>query len=258
MDDVPKLRHRLAELTSENARLAEEVLARDGFLAVAAHELMNALTPVVARVDRLRLRMASWSPEKIVTNLEQIEHATALFARRATTLLDISRMTSGKLRLDHIGVPVAPVARTVVESYQLLADHAGCRLTLDLPTPDLAIIGDFVALEQIIDNLVSNAIKYGAGTPILVSARIDEAGHGVRITVTDQGPGISSESQARIFERFERAVLRGGDTPGFGVGLWVVKQLSEAMEGSIVVTSKPGGGSRFCVTLPVVQAKDPR
>ena len=71
------------------------------------------------------------------------------------------------------------------------------------------------------------------------------------MTVRDGGPGISPENQARIFERFERAVSPGASAGGFGVGLWIVKQLSEAMKGSIVVTSFPGAGSTFCVTLPL-------
>ena len=138
-----------------------------------------------------------------------------------------------------------------------LAERVGCALTLDLPDADLAILGDALALEQILDNLVSNAIKYGAGAPIAVSVRPDQGGHDVRLNVSDGGPGISSENQARIFERFERAVRRDEETAGFGVGLWVVKQLSDAMEGSVEVFSKPGAGSRFCITLPLHPPKDP-
>lgn len=246
---------RIAELTAENARLTQEVSARDGFLAVAAHELKNALTPVIARVDLVRRRLPNWPPEKVQSNLVQIEQAAQMFARRATTLLDVSRMTSGKLKLDCCKVKVVPVIRSIVESYRLLAERARCELTLDLPETDLAIIGDQLALEQILDNLISNAIKYGGGTSITVSARATSGM--ARLSVSDEGPGISPEARARIFERFERAVRSGQNAAGFGIGLWVVKQLSDAMDGVVDVTSSPGAGSTFHITLPLCQTKDP-
>lgn len=251
--DIGELVHRIAKLMAENTRLTEEVSARDGFLAVAAHELKNALTPVAARVELLRFRLARWSPQEIEANLVQIEQATAVFARRATTLLDVSRMTSGKFQVDKTEVMVGPVASAICDSYRPLVDRARCDITLDLPDPNLAVVGDQLALEQILDNLVLNAIKYGAGTPIVVSAaKIDDR---VRLSVSDKGPGISPEAQARIFERFERAV-RPGEAGGFGVGLWVVKQLSEAMDGTVEVVSAPGAGSTFYIWLPVYSTKD--
>ena len=109
-DETSVLRVRVAELVADNARLTEEVSARDGFLAVAAHELKNALTPVIAHVERLRHRLSIWQPEKIDASLTQIEHATGMFARRATTLLDVSRMTSGKLELERVKVKIGPLA----------------------------------------------------------------------------------------------------------------------------------------------------
>jgi signal transduction histidine kinase len=108
-----------------------------------------------------------------------------------------------------------------------------------------------MAIEEILENLVSNAIKYGAGKPILVSVVADDAEGVARVNVVDSGPGISSESQARIFERFERAVPRDHHAGGFGVGLWVVNRLVEAMKGTVDVTSEPGVGSTFCITLPL-------
>ena len=256
--DVDELVGRLAELTAENALLAEQVAARDSFLAVAAHELKNALTPVVGRLAMLRSRIAAMTPEKVRGSLDQIEQATAMFARRATTLLDVSRMTSGKLQLNRVAVDIGKVAHAIVDGYRPLAERAGSELALDIPDAALVVSGDQVAIEQIFDNLISNAIKYGGGTPIGVSARRDAAARVVRFSVSDKGPGISSESQARIFERFERAVRPGEDIAGFGVGLWVVKQLSEAMGGTVDVTSVSGAGSTFCITLPLSSEMNPQ
>lgn len=115
-------------------------------------------------------------------------------------------------------------------------------------------MGDWLSIEEIIDNLVSNAIKYGPGKPVVVRATADAANGVARITVRDGGPGISAGSQARIFERFERAVPPANHAGGFGVGLWIVRQLTEAMNGTIAMASVPGVGSTFCITLPLKSA----
>ena len=120
----------------------------------------------------------------------------------------------------------------------------------------LGVLGDWLAIEEILENLVSNAIKYGAGKPILVSVAADAANGVARVSVEDGGPGISAESQARILERFERAVTADHQASGFGLGLWIVKQLVDAMKGTIPVTSTPGAGSTFRVTLPLTPLKE--
>ncbi|WP_419815542.1 sensor histidine kinase [Glacieibacterium sp.] len=244
---ICNLTSRIAALSAENERLAEVVAARDGFLAVAAHELKNALTPVVARVEILRRRLDGWQPDKIESNLSQLEQAAGIFARRATTLLDVSRMAAGKLRLDKARIAVVPVIQAVCDNFRPLAERVKCDITIALPDPDLAIVGDQQALEQIVDNLVSNAIKYCAGAPI--SVRAEPVGDFVHLSVADRGPGISHEAHMRIFECFERAVRRGEEA-GFGIGLWVIRHLSETMGGEVRVTARPGGGSTFCVVLP--------
>ena len=108
---------------------------------------------------------------------------------------------------------------------------------------------DELAVEQIADNLLSNAVKYGAGEPIEVSLVCD--GAEARLTVRDHGIGISEQDQARIFDAFERAVSRR-EEGGFGIGLWVVRHLVDAMHGEIPVTSGPAEGSTFTVILPLL------
>ena len=240
---------RIAALLAENARLAEEVAARDNFLAVAAHELNNALTPVIARVDLLINRLDDWPSEKVHSNLMLIQQATATFSKRATTLLDVSRLTSGKFELDLTQVDVHPVLRDVVEGYRPLAARAGCVLNLKVVSDDLCVRGDQLAIEQILDNLISNAIKYGPGKPISIDAHLSAPGV-VTLSVADGGPGISDEARARIFERFERAVRPGDSVAGFGIGLWVVKQLCEAMQGAVTVQAAASSGSIFSIALP--------
>jgi signal transduction histidine kinase len=252
------LRRQVRELTEENMRLAEKVAARDSFLAIAAHELRNPITPIVSRIALLRNAVAKGNlpPEKLVHNLEQIDWLIALFVKRATILLDVSRITTGKLRLELDEVDVCEVAHAVAINFEPLAQNAGSPITLDLPSGGLAVVGDWLAIEEVLDNLLSNAIKYGAGKPILMRAVGDPANGVARLSVADGGSGISAESQARIFERFERAVPPANHSGGFGVGLWIVKQLVEAMKGTIIVTCPPGEGSTFFITLPLMPAKE--
>jgi len=248
-----------AALNEEIAALREAVSARDAFLAVAAHELRNPMTPIVGRVQQLRrlLRKPDFRPETLDKRLEQIEWLIAQYVKRASILLDVSRVTSGKFQLDPAPTNVSNLIREVVGNFELVAEFAGSSLTCRFTEGDIHRLCDRLALEQILDNLVSNAIKYGAGKPIVVSASEDAASGSVTVHVADQGPGISIENQARIFERFERVVRPGQNASGFGVGLWVVGQLVETMGGSIRIASQPDKGSTFTVSLPLPTLKVP-
>lgn len=250
---IQELRRRVRELTEENARLAEQATARANLLAFAAHELRNPMTPIISRIALLRTAVSKGEipRQKLANDLEQIDGLMARFVKRATTLLDVSRLTSGKMHLEQQEVDVCKIARAVVTDFEPEARYAGSSIALDVPPTVLRVLGDRLAIEEILDNLISNAIKYGGGKPILVSAAADAAARVARITVTDGGPGISAENQARIFERFERAVPSAEHSGGFGVGLWIARQLAEAMKGTIAVTSTPGTGSIFCITLPL-------
>ena len=235
-------------------------MARDAFLAVAAHELRNPMTPVQGRIELLRRllqkeRGAADLTDRLAQGLEQIEWLTARYVRRATTLLDVSRATTGKLHLDVVAIDLCVLVREIAQSFGPIADHAGSLLEVRIPPGDVLCRGDRLALEQVIDNLVSNAIKYGAGKPVLISVKAERHDKGQPgtcvVCISDHGEGISTAAQARIFERFERAVRPGEHGGGFGVGLWIVRQLAEAMDGSVEVTSEPGKGSMFSVRLPL-------
>jgi two-component system OmpR family sensor kinase len=252
------IREHNARLIAEVARLTEAVEARDAFLAVAAHELRNPMTPIIGRIQILAraVRRPDFQVERLVQGLDQIEWLITRYLKRANVLLDVSRITSGKLALERLPVDVCEVAREVIENYNPLRRHAGSELTLDLPNEPVVVSGDRLAIEEILDNLVSNSIKYGADKPILLRIGVDEEQHCAVIRVSDSGSGISADDQARIFERFERAVQPGEHLHGFGVGLWIVHQLCQGMEGSVRVDSTPGRGSTFSVALPLQSSKD--
>ena len=141
---------------------------------------------------------------------------------------------------------MAQLAREAAIRFADEAQRAGCTLTVSAATPAIGW-WDRARLEQVLDNLLSNALRFGAGQPVTVSVGA-EAGV-ARLTVTDHGIGIPAEAQPRIFERFERAVSER-HYGGLGLGLWVTREIVRAHHGSIAVHSAPGAGATFTVTLP--------
>jgi two-component system, OmpR family, sensor kinase len=227
-----------------------QLRARDEFLAIAAHELRNPMTPIAAWIELLLTqarRRSSHIPPEILSGLERLEYLVNAYLRRATTLLDVSRISTGNLQLTKTEIDLSSLVRETVSAMIPAAETAGCALRL---TVQDGVSGSFdrTAVEQVIENIVSNAIRYGAGQPINIAFTAD--GNNAWLAVSDQGIGISEADQDRIFEQFQR--VTGNNTAGgFGVGLWVTKQLVLAMRGSISVSSKPGAGSTFTVTLPL-------
>jgi two-component system, OmpR family, sensor kinase len=247
-----------AKLSRENAALREAVAARDTFLAVAAHELRNPMTPIRGRVQLLRRMLRKSADDafmpKLERGLEQVEWLIEQYVKRATTLLDVSRATTGKLHLDMVAVDLGALVRDIAQDFTPVADHAGTPLEVRAPPGPVVCRGDKLALEQVIDNLVSNALKYGAGKPVVVRVADECSADGTAgtciVRVRDRGAGISPQDQARIFDRFERAVRPGEHGGGFGVGLWIVQQFVQAMGGAVEVASTLGQGSTFTVRLP--------
>ena len=162
-------------------------------------------------------------------------------------LLDVSRIRAGRLALEREMVDFTALLQDVVTRCEADATGAGCKLVLQAGPP---IIGrwDRLRLEQVVTNLLSNAIKYGANQPVEMSVVQD--GPLALLTVRDHGIGIALEHQARIFQRFERAVSER-HYGGFGLGLWIVRQIVESLGGDIRVESQPGRGATFTVTLPL-------
>ena len=231
------------------AELTAAVAARDVLIAVAAHELRNPMTPMIGQIDLLLtgVRAGRLSMKQIEQRLVRIQDAMNNYLKRATALLDVSRLTSGQFRLDVTAFDLSGLVRQVVETFAEAARYGESPIRLAVP-PSLPGTWDYLAMEQIIDNLVSNAVKYGGSHPIEVRAEALDAQ--VRITVRDHGPGIPPEDRTRIFSRFERVIGQNERRSGFGVGLWVVGQLVAAMHGTVAVDDAPGGGTAFVVSLP--------
>jgi two-component system OmpR family sensor kinase len=236
--------------------LREAVRARDEFVAIAAHELRNPMTPILMQVGLLLAAAQSPNrccPEVITPRLEQLEMAVTEFVRRSTALLDVSRIAAGNLRIEVAEVNLSALIRGVVSRTAIATQRARCRLDDELQE---GVVGmwDPLALEQVAENLLTNAIKFGAGKPIAVILRSDR--QTAKLIVRDEGIGISEEDRARIFQRFEQAVTRR-EHGGFGIGLWLANQLVVAMGGTIIIESAPGEGTTFTVVLPLGDAQQP-
>ncbi|HEY3352797.1 MAG TPA: ATP-binding protein [Polyangia bacterium] len=241
-------------LSDERSRLYREaqdaVRARDEFLSIAAHELrtpLMALTLPIQTLQRLADRGAeSLASSLVMPSLRIVDRQARRLTKLVNSLLDVSRITAGRLTLEVDEVDLADVTRGIVDELHEELVRAGCPIELRAAAP---VVGrwDRLRLEQVVTNLVSNAIKFGAGRPIEIA--VEGTGGEASLTVRDHGIGIPPDDLSRIFERFERAVSMS-HYAGFGLGLWIVRQVVQASGGTVQVTSSPAEGSVFTVTLP--------
>jgi signal transduction histidine kinase len=221
---------------------------RDDFLGIASHELKTPLTTLRLQADGLAnlLARGQASPERMSSKVEIIRGQLLRLERLINELLDVSRIAAGKLPLVPEDFDLAALAREVIDRFQQEANAAGCTIRA---RAELPVVGrwDRMRLDQVLTNLITNAMKYGRGTPIEVIIE-GEPGR-ARIAVADHGIGIAPEHQARIFERFERAASPR-EFGGLGLGLWIVARVVQESGGTVKVDSELGKGARFTVELP--------
>ncbi|WP_242346599.1 CHASE domain-containing sensor histidine kinase [Anaeromyxobacter terrae] len=221
------------------------VRERDEFLSIASHELRTPLTSLALQSESLRAKASRLQLDDVARKAEVIRRNVDRLARLVASLLDLSRITAGRLELELEPFDLAELAREVVARFEDEARRAGCTLELVAPEP-VPGSWDRLRLDQVLTNLVSNAIKYGPNQPVEV--RVEGNGDRAVLVVRDRGIGISPEDQARIFERFERAVSKRS-YGGFGLGLWIVREIVESLGGTVRVESAPGSGATFTVEL---------
>jgi PAS domain S-box-containing protein len=249
-----ELAHRVA-LAVDNARLyrtaQEAIHARDEFLSVASHELRTPLNSLQLAVQGLlrtvRAEAIADVPLEFLSGaLETLGRQGKKLVQLVESLLDVTRITNKRLVLEPTDMDLAAIVRDVAE--QLAGDfaRAGCALTLQAGEP-VCGVWDQARLEQVVTNLLSNAMKYGAGKPVEV--RVERANGLARLTVRDHGIGIPPERQERIFERFERAAS-ASHYGGLGLGLYIVRRILAVQGGTVHVESEPGQGATFVVELP--------
>lgn len=245
----------LVRLRREVEELRQSVRARDDFIAIAAHELRNPMTPVigVAELALFAARKADKAcPRRVIELLERLQGLVQDYIKRATRLLDISRIGAGKLQLEPTITELSSLVRSIAWRYEAEAAYKRCKIELDVDDAITAVC-DRLAVEQVIENLLSNALKFGAGKPVALRLRADA--RSAFFEVRDQGIGMLPDQQQRVFGRFEQ-VVANHSAGGFGLGLWISCRLVEAMKGNITVWSRPGQGSAFQVRLPLRPVND--
>jgi signal transduction histidine kinase len=238
---------RLARAEAETA-----VQLREQFLAIASHELKTPLTALVGygQLFQRRARRDGNLAPRDAQSLEHILKQADRLERMINALLDISRIEQGQLRLESQALDLERLTRHVVSEIQTLSGMH--RFEVQSPDEAIWIVGDALRLEQVLYNLLGNAIRYsphGGGIVIRISAQ----GETVRLAVQDQGIGVPASDLPHLFERFYRASnVNPNAISGVGIGLYVVKEIMELHRGTITVESDERNGSTFTLHLPRV------
>lgn len=230
----------------------EAVRARDDFLSIAAHELKTPLTPMKMHLHIIKkylkeIDASVLRSKELVEIIGKSDRQLERIVRLVDDLLDVARITKGKLSLNLEQCDFGELVRGVMEQYQEAVKSSGCTLTLEVPD---GIVGkcDRLRFEQVVVNLLTNALKYGANQPLAI--RLSQDAEHVKLTVRDHGIGISEVDQGKIFERFARAVPFTA-YGGLGLGLYISRQIVDAHHGKISVESQSGKGSIFTVEIPL-------
>lgn len=244
----------LRELSQTQQELQRSLRMRDEFMSLVAHELRTPLNTLFLETQMRSLQIkrgntAAFGPQQLEAMVQRDERQIKSMIRLIDDMLDVSRMRSGKLSIRPAKVELMNLLERVVSDLSLQAATTGSSLTLR-PHDGVTGCWDEFRVEQVIVNLLTNALRYGCGQPVEVSVERD--GELVLIAVRDQGKGIAPSDLERIFEPYERGA-RNGEPKGLGLGLYISRQLAISHGGELRVASKPGEGSIFSLVLPCTE-----
>ena len=238
------------------ARREATIQSRDEFLSVASHELKTPITSLNLQVHIRQKKvakgdMAAFTLEKLKVMFDSDARQFKRLSRLIDDMLDITRMSTGKLTINCEQFDLCELTKEVIERHLPQFENAGYETELEI-CPPVHGCWDRFRIEQVFTNLFTNAVKYGAGKPMRI--KLERIGDSkARFSVTDQGMGIARNDQERVFQRFERAVSPN-EIPGLGLGLYITKQIVEMHKGRIWVESEVGKGATFYVELPLNQS----
>ncbi len=242
-----KMEVQLAQEQAARISAEEAVRIRDEFVAVAGHELKTPLAAMLLQIQVLRRTMKSATPSELESRVDTIARSGARFERLVEQVLDVSRITAGRLQLERAPCDLVEIARGVADRFADASAQARCQVSVRADEP-VQGLWDRARMETVIGNLLSNALKFGRGKPIDI---VVTKAHGQAVVrVQDHGIGIEPEERYKLFKRFERA-LAARDYGGFGLGLWICRNVVEASGGSIEVDSEVQRGATFTVRLPL-------
>jgi PAS domain S-box-containing protein len=245
---------RLTRIQEQAARAAaqEAIRLRDEFISIASHELRTPITSLLLRLDVFARHSDTQGPKDIETYAIRTRRQLARMERLVQELLDVSRLGAGQLTLTKESVDLEELVNNVVDSLAEDLRRAGCEVAVHSAGP-LEGRWDRLRLEQVVENLLRNALIYGAGKPITLTIARGSEGRAV-ISVEDHGMGIDKAMQDKVFLRFERGVS-AHHYGGLGLGLYISRQIVEAHQGTVRVESELDKGSTFIVELPLQSSK---
>jgi signal transduction histidine kinase len=247
---------RIFFITQKQIAIKQSALnTRDEFLSIASHELKTPITSLQLQLQMIKRKIVietglGEARDKIIRSMDNSIYQVSRVTRLIDDLLEISRIENGKQTYYFEKTDISKLITQICESYSDQIAAGGIQFSVKLPE-SFVIECDSFKIEQVISNLLTNALKYGAGSPIDISL-IEETGH-ARVSIKDGGPGIPEDLQSKVFERFER-VTPNKTVSGLGLGLYISKQIVVAHKGTIQVKSKEGVGSEFIVLIPKTQA----
>ena len=238
-------------LTGEAARaevLAQSDELKSALLASVSHDLRTPLATIKTSVSSLQDDSIDWPPESRVAFLEAIDEETDRLTRMVANLLDLSRIEGGALRPDRDWYDARELVLRLVGRLQSRANASGHRLAAHIDSGVTLGIFDYVEIDQVLANLVENAMKY-TPTGSSIDVAVTSISEGLRFSVTDNGPGIPISQREQVFEKFYRATNARGQQ-GTGIGLTISRGLVEAHGGRIWIESPPSGGTTVAFTIP--------
>lgn len=243
----------LIRVTEENLRAA--VKARDEFISICSHELKTPLTSMKIQFQLAQKLYREGNPkvfekESVRKRIEISNKQLSRMGRLIDNMLDVSNLSSGKLALESREVDLLVLTKEIVDSFQEQLEYSHIDLKIEAKTPPYLILGDAYRLEQVISNLLNNAIKYGNNNPVKLI--FENHADKVSISVVDKGMGIEPKNLKMIFNRYDRA-MDSSKISGLGLGLYLSKQIVDAHKGQIKVESELGKGSIFTVEFPAAR-----
>ena len=244
----------LAQLQVTQGELEHAVRMRDDFMSIVSHEVRTPLNGLILETQLRKMHLArdnaaAFTLDKMKAMVERDERQIQSLIRLIEDMLDVSRIRTGKLSIRPGQFDLSHLVSTLVETFAPQISAAQSSVNLNAESPVVGLWDEF-RIEQVVSNLLTNALRYGAKSPIDVSVYVE--GENAIVEVRDQGIGISEENQQRIFQQFERVSAKHA-VAGLGLGLFISEQIVAAHGGKITVQSALGEGAVFRVSLPLAQ-----